>query len=268
MLIVLIILVVLLGLYLFFLHGRTGHPGLKPLQGWHYAHRGLHNESRPENSMSAFRAALDAGFGIELDVHLLADGNLAVMHDSSLLRTAGVDIPIESLTTQQLADYRLNGSNEAIPLFRQVLDLYDGKAPIIVELKSVNNNYAQLTETVCQMLESYNGTYCIESFDPRCILWLRKHRPKIVRGQLSYNFFRPSEKLPFVLKFLMTHHLVNFLTKPDFIAYRFRDRKNLGTFLVRRLLGVQGVSWTIRSKEDFDTAIKEGWLAIFEGFLP
>lgn len=267
MLIVLIVLIVLVCFYLFCLHGRTNHPELKALQGWHYAHRGLHNEIRPENSMSAFQAALDAGFGIELDVHLLADGNLAVMHDSSLLRTVGVDIPIESLTTEQLADYRLKGSGEAIPTFQQVLDLFAGKAPIILELKSVNN-HAQLTETACRMLENYEGTYCIESFDPRCILWLRKHRPDIIRGQLAYNFFRPSEKIPFVLKFLMTNHLVNFLIKPDFIAYRFSDRKNLGTFLVRRLFGVQGVSWTIRSKEDFDTALQEGWLAIFEGFLP
>ena len=118
------------------------------------------------------------------------------------------------------------------------------------------------------MLERYDGPYCVESFDPRCIYWLRKHRPEIVRGQLAENFFRSESKLPFILKLLMTAHLTNFLTCPDFIAYKFHDRKTLGTFLTRRLWGVQGVSWTIRSKADFDTAVKEGWLAIFEGFLP
>lgn len=268
MLIALIILIVLIALYLFMLHGRTGHPGLNALRGWHYAHRGLHNETRPENSMSAFEAALDAGFGIELDIHLLADGNLAVMHDSSLRRTANADVLIETLTTQQLSDYRLNVSNETIPTFQEVLDLFDGKAPLIVELKAANNNYAQLTEAACRMLDTYHGPYCVESFDPRCILWLRKHRPDIIRGQLARNFFRSDASLPGVLKFVMTNHLANFLTKPDFIAYRFADRKGLGTFLIHRLLGVQGVSWTIRSKTDFDIAIKEGWLAIFEGFLP
>ena len=268
MLIALLILILLIALYLFMLHGRTGHPGLDALRGWHYAHRGLHNEDRPENSMSAFEAALDAGFGIELDIHLLADGNLAVMHDSSLRRTASADVLIETLTIQQLSDYRLNVSNEAIPTFQQVLDLFDGKAPLIVELKAANNNHAQLTEAACRMLDTYNGPYCIESFDPRCILWLKKHRPDIIRGQLARNFFRSDVSIPGILKFVMTNHLANFLTRPDFIAYRFADRKGLGTFLTRRLLGVQGVSWTIRSKKDFDIAVKEGWLAIFEGFLP
>lgn len=268
MLIALIILMFLISLYLFMIHGRTGHPGLSTLRGWHYAHRGLHNETRPENSMSAFRAALDAGFGIELDIHLLADGNLAVMHDSSLRRTANADVLIETLTTQQLSDYRLTGSNEAIPTFQEVLELFGGKAPLIVELKAANNNHAQLTEAACRMLDTYNGPYCIESFDPRCILWLKKHRPDIIRGQLARNYSRSDVSIPGILKFVMTNHLANFLTRPDFIAYRFADRKNPGTFLTRRLLGVQGVSWTIRSKKDFETAVKEGWIAIFEDFLP
>ena len=268
MLIILIILIFLIGLYLFLLHGRTGHPGLNVLRGWHYAHRGLHDEIRPENSMSAFEAALDAGFGIELDIHLLADGNLAVMHDSSLRRTADADVLIETLTTQQLSDYRLNGTDETIPTFQQVLDLFDGKAPLIVELKTANNNHAQLAEAACRMLDAYHGPYCIESFDPRCVRWLKKNRPDVIRGQLAENFLRTTFPVPGILKFLMTNHLVNFLTAPDFIAYKFDDRKNLGTFLTRRLLGVQGVSWTIRSKKDFDTAINEGWLAIFEGFRP
>ena len=268
MIIAVIILLILILLYLFCLHGRTRHPGLQQLRGWHYAHRGLHGEGRPENSMAAFRAALEGGFGIELDIHLLSDGELAVIHDSSLLRTAGVDIPIESLTLPQLADYRLEGTEETIPAFRQVLELFDGKAPLIVELKTANGNHAALCEAACRMLETYPGAYCIESFDPRCIYWLRKHRPEIIRGQLASNFFRDSGKMPFILKLLMTSHLTSFLTCPDFIAYKFADRKRLNTFLVRRLWGVQGVSWTIRSKEDFDTAVKEGWLAIFEGFLP
>ena len=268
MLIVLLILLILFAIYLFFLCGRTGHKGLDALRGWHYAHRGLHDMTRPENSMSAFRAALDAGFGIELDVHLLADGNLAVMHDSSLRRTVGSDVLIETLTTQQLSEYRLNGTEEPIPTFQQVLDLFDGKAPLIVELKSANNNHAQLTEAACRMLDAYHGPYCIESFDPRCIYWLKKHRPDLIRGQLAENFFRSTSPISNVLKFIMTNHLANILTRPDFIAYKFDDRKNLGTFLTRRLLKVQGVSWTIRSKIDFDTAVKEGWIAIFENFHP
>ena len=92
------------GLYVLSTQGRTGPPGLAALQGWNYAHRGLHDTEKPENSMAAFRAALENGYGIELDIHLLKDGNLAVIHDTSLLRTAGCDINITDLSTEDLAN--------------------------------------------------------------------------------------------------------------------------------------------------------------------
>ena len=86
-------------LYIGSVGGRTGHPGLKDLQGWNYAHRGLHSKDVPENSMAAFRASLERGYGIEFDLHLLKDGNLAVIHDSLLKRTTGQEGRIEDLTT-------------------------------------------------------------------------------------------------------------------------------------------------------------------------
>ena len=255
-------------LFLLSLRGRKDHPGLKALQGWSYAHRGLHNAERPENSMAAFRAALDQGYGIELDIHLLKDGNLAVMHDSVLKRTTGRDGKIEDLTTAQLADYHLGGTDETIPEFLQVLDLFAGKAPLIVELKVADNNYAALAQTACAMMEGYRGPWCMESFDPRCIYWLKKHRSEVIRGQLTENYFQSQNALPWVLKWALRNQVFNFLTKPDFVAYKFADRKTVSDPLVRKLWGVQGVSWTLRSKEEYDTAVKEGWLPIFEGFRP
>ena len=266
MLIAIIIVALVIFLYLLSLHCRTGHKGLKALQGWKYAHRGLHDATRPENSMAAFRAALEGGYGIELDIHLLRDGNLAVIHDSSLKRTVGAEVKIEDLTAEDLEKYHLGGTDETIPAFSQVLQLFDGKAPLIVELKVADNNYAALAETACKLLEGYHGPYCIESFDPRCVYWLRKHRPEVVRGQLVENFLTVSSSVPWLLRFCMTHQLLNFLIRPDFVAYKFADRKNLGNFLARKLWGVQGVSWTIRRKEDLETAEKEGYLPIFEGF--
>lgn len=256
-------------LYLLSLMGRRGHPGLEKLRGWSYAHRGLHDAARPENSMSAFRAALEGGYGIELDVHLLSDGNLAVMHDSLLKRTTGTDGRIEDLTTGQLKNHHLGGTGETIPEFRQVLELFAGKAPLIIELKAVGNNYARLCEAVCTMMEDYNGVYCLESFDPRCLLWLKKNRPDILRGQLAENYFAsPTSSLPFLLKLLLTHQVGNFLTRPDFIAYKYRDRKTISNFLSRKVWGLQGVSWTLETQEEYDTAVKEGWIPIFEGFRP
>lgn len=267
--IILFILLALLGLYLLALKSRRRHPGWDKLLGWSYAHRGLHDEERPENSMAAFRAALDAGYGIELDLHLLADGNLGVMHDASLKRTAGADVKMEALTTPELKNYRLCGTEETIPEFRQVLELFDGKAPLIIELKAEQGNHAVLCEATCNMLDGYNGPYCIESFDPRCVYWLKKHRPDIIRGQLSENYLRnPKCALPKWLQFILANNLLNFLNQPDFIAYHFGTRKTLSNTLCRRVWGIQGVTWTLRNREDFDTAAREGWIPIFENIRP
>ena len=269
MLAVVIIFAILILLYLLAFRCRTGHPFLGKISDWKYAHRGLHGNGVPENSMEAFRLALENGYGIELDIHLLADGNLAVIHDASLLRTAGVDVPIESLTMDELQNYFLEGTEEKIPTFREVLDLFDGKAPLVVELKPVNNNHAELTEAACKVLDGYAGLFCMESFDPRCIRWLKKNRPDILRGQLAHNSMQEGKgKIPFILRFIMTNLLSNFWNTPDFIAYRYCDRNRLSVKIARRLWKVQGVSWTLTTQEEFDSAVGEKWIPIFEGFKP
>ena len=267
-LIYLLILALLTAAYLLAIRGRRNHPGVDALKGWSYAHRGLHAKGRPENSMAAFLAAFDGGYGIELDVHLLADGNLAIIHDSLLMRTTGKAGRIEDLTTQQLKEHFLEGTTETIPEFRQVLELYNGKYPLIVELKPYGNNHAALTEAACKMLDSYPGVYCLESFDPRCLLWLKKHRPELIRGQLSEDYYvSKTAKIPFILKWLLRENLGNFVTKPDFIAYKVEDRHcTLSNFFA--LQSTACVSWTVKSQDVFDEVVKEGWIPIFEGFTP
>lgn len=269
MFIVLLVIVSLAGLYVLSTVGRRNHKDLHALQGWAYAHRGLHGNDVPENSIKAFQLAKAAGYGIELDIHLLADGNLAVIHDAALVRTTGAEGNIEDLTTRQLKDFHLEGTEQTIPEFGTVLDLLAGEVPIIVELKCVNHNYATLCQTACKMLDSYQGPYCMESFDPRCIRWLRNNRPDIIRGQLSENYLAEKKsKLPWFLRFVLKNHMMNFLTLPDFIAYKFRDRKSLGNWVCRKLWRIQGVTWTLRNQEDYDTAVTEGWIPIFEQFNP
>lgn len=267
--VVVIILVVLLLCLLLAPMGRRGHGKLPELRGKSYAHRGLHDAEKPENSMVAFRAALEHGFGIELDVHLLKDGTLAVMHDSSLTRITGCEGMIEDLTENDLKNYRLSGTDETIPMFREVLELFDGKEPMIVELKCARGNHAALTDAACALLKDYSGAWCMESFDPRCVYYLKKHHPEVIRGQLTEDHFAYKNDLHPVVRFLLTHNLLNFLTKPDFVAYRFADRKCTITNAVwQKIWGVQSVSWTLRSKEEYDTAVREGSLPIFENFVP
>ena len=234
-----------------------------------YAHRGLHDHSKPENSMAAFRSALQHGYGIELDVHLMKDGNLAVIHDSKLMRTTGQEGRIEDLETHDLWQYTLEGSSQVIPTFKEVLDLYDGQAPLIVELKVERNNQAALCEAACKMLDNYKGLYCLESFDPRAVNWLKKNRPDLIRGQLTENFFKSkSAVMPWYLKLCLTAQMFNFINRPDFVAYKFADRKRFSNTLVRKLWGAGRVTWTIQNEQDFATAKKEGWITIFENFTP
>ncbi len=262
------ILLLFLLAYILLLKGRIGHSGWAELSQYSYAHRGLHSKDAPENSIEAFRRAIDHGYGAELDVHLLSDGNLAVIHDSSLKRMTGADVEIEKLTVQDLPRYRLHDTEQTIPLFSEVLDLFEGKTPLIVELKTADN-VEQLTKTACEMLDRYHVCYCIESFDPRCIAWLRQNRPDVIRGQLSENFLKDKGgHAPFFLKFAMTFLLFNFRTQPDFIAYRFRDRTNISLFLCRWIWGIHGVTWTLKTKQEYDITRKDGFVPIFEDFTP
>lgn len=255
------------GLYVLSTQGRTGHPGLSLLQGWNYAHRGLHDAEKPENSMAAFRAALECGYGVELDIHLMKDGNLAVIHDTSLKRTAGAEVKITDLTADELSDYHLGGTVETIPLFSQVLELYAGKAPLIIELKA-DDNVDALVDAAVKAMDGYEGPYCMESFDPRCIYALKKRYPHIIRGQLTENYFNSKSDLPTPLKWALKNQVLNFMTMPDFIAYRYRDLDTFSNKLVRGFWGVQGVTWTLKTQDELDDAVQKGWLPIFENFKP
>lgn len=232
-----------------------------------FAHRGLHKDPDvPENSLTAYSRALDKGYGIEIDVHILADGTLAVFHDANLKRMVGEDVLIESLTYKQLRNYRLKGTDESIPTFNEVLELIDGRVPLLIELKPPKN-VSELCEAVLKRLESYNGKYAIQSFDPRCIRWFKKNSPKTVRGQIAENFLRDKKiKAPWLLKLFTGSLLFNFLTKPNFISYRFEDRNCIAPKIAKGLWGIDSFVWTIRNSENAKTALDENRTIIFEKF--
>ena len=270
--IILIILAVLFLLYLLCLRCRRGHADWAHFRQWRYAHRGLHNKEKgiPENSMAAFKLAAANGFGAELDVHLMKDGNLAVIHDASLLRTAEADVLIEDLTAEELENYRLEGTEQRIPLLEDVLPLFVDRAPLIVELKAERGNTEALAAAACKVLDKYKAEYCVESFDPRCLMWLWQNRPDVIRGQLSENFTAhgDAQHLPGGVRWILTNLLLNVRTRPDFIAYRFEDRANLSLRLCRGFYRVQEASWTVRDRETMEKAEAAGNLVIFENFDP
>ena len=236
------------------------------LEKYIYAHRGFHDKPTvPENSMAAFCRAKERSYAAELDIHLMKDGNLAVIHDASLKRTAGTDVLIEDLTAADLEKYDLEASKEHIPLLQDVLKL---EIPLIVELKVERGNYNELAEAAWNALKDYPAPWCMESFDPRALLWFQKHQPQVCRGQLSQDFKKNSEvAVPWYQKIVLNHMWFNILTKPDFIAYKFEDRES--PYLQKyRKRGVREFNWTIRDQESFDAVKALGNIPIFEQFTP
>ena len=261
-----------LGAYALLIKPRRNHPGWDALSGVRYAHRGLHDMGLgvPENSLAAFRRAVEGGFGAELDVHLMADGNLAVVHDSSLARVCGKSVRIEDLTAADLPDCALMGTQETVPLLQDVLALFEGKTPLIIELKVNQGNQNSLTDAVMALLKGWNGAYCIESFHPGVLLRLRQKYPEVIRGQLSENFLRGTEpsSLSLPSRFVMTYLLTTAATGPDFIAYRWQDRDNPTLRLMKKVYGVHEAAWTVKDRETMEMLDADGAISIFEGFIP
>ena len=235
-----------------------------------YAHRGYHDKPDiPENSMPAFRRAIRYGLPSEIDVHLIADGSLVIFHDDDLERETGVKGTIEDYDLVNLRKLRLEGTDEVIPTFDEVLGLYeDTGLPLLIELKVNRANYAPLSKAVAERLDSYKGPFAVQSFDPRVLLEFRRIRPHFTRGQLAQNFYKKTEGLPFYQVALLTNMALNRLTKPDFISYKYKDRDNRA---LRRIIDKKGqteASWTIRTPRALRAAVRAGCIPIFEGIEP
>ena len=230
-----------------------------------YAHRGLHAKPTiPENSMAAFARAVEAGYGIELDLHLTRDGKLAVIHDASLKRTCGVNLKIEDLTLAEARDYPMEESDERIPEFCDFLRLVDGKVPLVVELKAEGRNEKALTDAAMRALADYTGLFCVESFSPAVVDYLKKAYPAVVRGQLAGALNKEKKTITRFQDMLLKNLLVNLAGRPDFVAYRFEDRDEPAFCHFK---GAKFM-WTIRSYEDLKTCEAWGAAPIFEQFEP
>ena len=247
------------------LHMRNGHPVMRALENTPFAHRGLHDETKPENSMAAFAAAADKGFAIEFDLHLTRDGRLVVMHDGTTERMCGEHKKINDCTLEELSALRLPDGS-AIPTFKEFLALVNGRVPLLIELKNDGNNAVPLCAAAMKALEGYQGAYIVESFDPRVIYRLKKAYPDTARGQLSQDFLK-NKDAPWYMRPLLASMISNLWTKPDFIAYNVKHRASLPL----RLLNAAGRKicfWTVRDKAEYDRCMKDRQNPIFENFLP
>ncbi len=273
LLIILLIIILLFLLYLYLIMPRIiGRPDTSLFEKKLFAHRGLHDNrtDAPENSMKAFRKAVDAGYGMELDVQLSADGVPVIMHDYNLQRACGIDRKVSSVPYRELSAMKLFTSEETVPAFRDVLDMVDGRVPLIIELK-VESRDTAVCDVVQKMLQSYRGPYCVESFNPLALYWFRKHAPEVVRGQLSDGFIHSPEfaRFPGVLFFGALEALLDHvLSRPDFVAYNCKFEANPSRRIVRKLFRLPAAAWTIKSEEELRNMQDRFDVFIFDSFVP
>lgn len=236
--------------YLFLLFPRPrARRRFSAFLGQVYAHRGDFDNLRvPENSLAAFRAAVKRGVGIELDLHLTADGDVVVFHDNTLSRMCGDPRRPEEMTAAELTAMLLLSTGERIPLLRDVLTLVDGRVPLIVELKGESTD-TSLADAAMPILENYGGDYCIESFNPLLVARYRKLSPHVMRGVLTTKFKKDGENRG-ILGWVLQRMFLNFLARPDFVAMR-HVYGNYFPVRLCRLLGAAAFAWTVRTKEEY-----------------
>ena len=240
------------------------HSDRKILNGLYIAHRGLHSAKKGilENSIPAFRAAVNKGFAIENDIHLTKDGEVVVFHDDDLFRMCGVHGIPEEMTLSELKALRLKGTDERIPTLKECLDEIDGKVPVLIEFKIKSGSAEPLCSAADAILKDYKGKYFIQSFYPFVLSWYKKNRPEICRGQLASSF--EGETFPRRMLGMM---LFNFIARPDFVSYEHTKKGALGRKICT-FLGAFPVGWTFRSENELESSRADFKAYIFENFLP
>jgi len=238
----------------------------KAFKGLNCAHRGLHtmDQAIPENSISAFKAAREGGYGVELDVQLSKDGKVVVFHDNDLKRVCGIDDWVKNKDWNELSEMPLFDTQERIPLFTDVLETLD-ETPVIVELKSAGPSNAKLCEETLKILRKQGKNWCIESFDPRIVAWFKKNAPDVLRGQLS-SPPKDMTGISAVSKILLGNLLTNFMSRPHFLAYS-NSSHPLTVKLCLAMKPIKAI-WTILPDHNIEKCEKENDIIIFEYYKP
>ena len=229
------------------------------------AHRGLHDAPGgvPENSLAAFEAAAAAGYAMECDLQLTADGVAMVFHDARLDRLTQASGPLGAHSAKALRFLRLCGTDEAIPTLADLLARIDGRAPILIELKHDVSPVGPLEAAAWQELRRYRGAYAVQSFDPDSVAWFRDRAPEAVRGQVSGDWMRFRE----ADRPALANVWAALRARPQFLAWSVHRLPHWAPALARRL-GLPLLTWTVRTPEDLARASACGANPIFENLRP
>ncbi len=202
------------------------------------AHRGLHNSEYTENGLKAFKNAIDNGVAFEFDIHLSKDKKLIVCHDSSLKRTSGKDGIIEELTLEEIKNNYQLLDGSSIPTLDDVMELNQERVPMVIEIKTKDKNYKEITDLLKEELKKIKdkSKIMIISFDARTLWRLKKSG--YMRGLLI------SYRKDYVW------HVRNTVESLD-LDRQFFKRKNVIRYAKKHFMNV----WTIETKEALEEVL-------------
>ncbi len=260
---IVVVIIVLLIMALMYVIAPNKHRDYSDFAGLMYAHRGLHQPGAPENSMKAFELAVEGGYGVELDVQYTKDHKIVVFHDANLKRMCGVDKRVRDCTFEELQQYKLADTEERIPLFEDVLKTLK-KTTLICEIKNHNGNRNnRLCRETFELLQGYEGKFCIESFSPFLVGWFRNNHPEVIRGQLSCSM-KDEGSLGYIARLALSQLFINCISRPDFIAYRHTDYRQPGFALCAKVYRPLLIAWTARGEKEQAESFKRFDAVIFE----
>lgn len=229
------------------------------LTEWEYAHRGLHGESIPENSLAGARLAIERGMGIECDIQRSRDDWPMVFHDWDLLRLTGNEGLTEGRTAVELRELRYLDSEEAPAPLIDLLTLVDGRVPLLIEIKSKRGYDVECTcRIVADCLHDYSGPHAVMSFDPRVARWFRHHSPQTCVGLVMREDKHGYTQKPW------QRRLALWIAKPDFLAYHIAALPSRWVAGLRAK-GLPILTWTVNSPETRARALQNADALIAEG---
>lgn len=236
------------------------------------AHRGYHDKAKGiiENSPSATQAAIDKGFGIEVDVQETADGAALVFHDYTLERLTNREGSVIDMLSTDLVDIEMKDSSDKLWLLKDLFKLVAGKVPLVIEIKSRNTRDAQATfvRHVVDEVAAYDGPACIKSFDPDMLSVAKAHNPAVLRGIVADDAKDPKDYARFtrVERFILRHMLHIPRTRPHFISYSVKHLDAIGPAFWHGLFKIPLMTWTVRTDENRKNAARYADQMVFEGF--
>lgn len=216
------------------------------------AHRGLWDQDIPENSLMAFRNAVKANFPIELDVQMTTDKQFVIFHDWTLQRMCGVDSCVTKERMKEISAYTLLSSQEYIPSLRDVLQMIDGRVPVLIEMKNRVHGRDLFMQELLNVLKTYNGIYALSSFDPFLVKKAKRLFPHILCGQNFSDYKEHGTLSGYVRKIVMYILWIVSWHKPDFFVCRASMLPRCWIAWMAHQRHVPLLTWAIGNKKEYE----------------